>query len=985
MVESPAEKVLAKNGFDVKAADFDKDAALRWAAEYGYQDAVELLVDRKANVASKSGDGDTALHLAAQFGEKDVAQFLLRKGAYIEEKNDKGCTVLAWAAEWGKGEVVRLLLDKKANIEAKDKSARTPLHSAALFQHEAVVRLLVERGADKEARGKDGRTPLAIVAKVGKADMVRLLIELGADLEAIDDVSCTPLLLAAEWGHEEAARILMDKKADTKAKDSEGWTALHYAARYEHAAVVKLLLQAYVSAEEKDKKGRTALHLAAEWGVKDVVRLLLERWVDITIADKDGWTALHYAARYGHPAVVSQLQKRHANVDAKTKKGRTALMLAQDQSHVAVVKLLEEKKKKSSYTYRTAYASSDEDSSNDGAVSSKQQTTLPGRKRSKPVSISSELYNYKPLSSATSSRLIKLSPGKDDVLSFDFREVDINNAPSYEALSYEWGAKSGTLAVQCGGRQLLVTPNLMAAMKSLRLKSNTRLLWIDALCIDQQNIPERNQQVALMANIYRNAASVLIWIGDETRGTAAAFDSFLSLWNDMDSDDSDSLLGGSTVAEELVSWDVVHNIVENKKAVEGLNDLFARPYFTRAWIVQELILSKRGMVVCGQQQMDWGMFRKACQVINSSRKAQDKLIALSTSAFWNIMSTQSIFADHGYVGFGLAVSTLLRSKATDDRDKIYAALGLTKPSKKLPITPNYDLTVQEVYTEAARYLIETDQNLHCWKDCNRPSEKTISHLPSWVPDWTHELSAHGFYGHEAKDQLIAGKPNTTATSLHVDGYIIDRIRYKNSVISKQDQYEVVKSTVQALATLGRGIFDPYPKDFDGKGVSNLEALRRTLTWGHYYRDADAAAEEMGRAAAFLAWKLSTDAAIPKQKPTDSELKQKIKEWAMKSKKGGDFDYDIRSEMTSANTYYDLDLFYTERGYFGVTFMGEAQEDMVIAILGGAAQLCILRERREGGEHWYEVVADAFMNHTQGKFKKLEEIEEDAVVERLEIR
>ena len=84
---------------------------------------------------------------------------------------------------------------------------------------------------------------------------------------------------------------------------------------------------------------------------------------------------------------------------------------------------------------------------------------------------------------------------------------------TYEALSYVWGARDGTMPITCDGQTLLVTPNCESALRYLRHKFTKRVLWVDAICINQQSIEERNVQVPLMNEIYTLATKVVIWLG----------------------------------------------------------------------------------------------------------------------------------------------------------------------------------------------------------------------------------------------------------------------------------------------------------------------------------------------------------------------------------------------------------------------------------------------------------------------------------------
>lgn len=136
---------------------------------------------------------------------------------------------------------------------------------------------------------------------------------------------------------------------------------------------------------------------------------------------------------------------------------------------------------------------------------------------------SNAAFHHHRLSSPRSIRLLALLPSLEfqatleitlTELSLDDISTDEN---SYEALSYVWGSRSGTEPIQCDGKLLSVTPNCSSALRHLRLKDKTRILWVDAICIDQESgaasVEERNSQVALMGEIYKKAACTLCWFG----------------------------------------------------------------------------------------------------------------------------------------------------------------------------------------------------------------------------------------------------------------------------------------------------------------------------------------------------------------------------------------------------------------------------------------------------------------------------------------
>jgi hypothetical protein len=170
------------------------------------------------------------------------------------------------------------------------------------------------------------------------------------------------------------------------------------------------------------------------------------------------------------------------------------------------------------------------------AVNPKQRITV-----ETTFEIMDNIFRHKPVSSPKNFRLLLLhpSPELDDPIHCSVREItmDGQHRHPYEALSYVWGAPTGDQEIICHGKTLMITANCLAALRHLRLRTRDRPLWVDSISIDQESIPERNQQIKLMGDIYKNAERVLIWMGEGNHDTTKLFrrlrwaGAFLSLMN----------------------------------------------------------------------------------------------------------------------------------------------------------------------------------------------------------------------------------------------------------------------------------------------------------------------------------------------------------------------------------------------------------------------------------------------------------------------
>jgi hypothetical protein len=146
-----------------------------------------------------------------------------------------------------------------------------------------------------------------------------------------------------------------------------------------------------------------------------------------------------------------------------------------------------------------------------------------GTKKSRSAS----RYSYRPLPHGRDTRVAVLEPANqfNDPIHLSLKRVSLTGLKrtQYEALSYVWGSIKGDCRVYCDGKLLYVTSNCESALRYLRLKHRTRVLWIDAVCINQDSNAEKIRQVPMMGDIYESAARVLLWLGPGNKDIPAVF------------------------------------------------------------------------------------------------------------------------------------------------------------------------------------------------------------------------------------------------------------------------------------------------------------------------------------------------------------------------------------------------------------------------------------------------------------------------------
>lgn len=328
---------------DFNARDSQGNVPLIWAARNGHCLAVQLLLDKGAEIGAENHEGVTALYWASNNGHAAAVELLLKRGANCKPRDKVGWTSLHRAAFNEHRGVIRILLDNDADIEATDTTKWTALMRAATTGNIEVTRLLLSKSANPHVRDMEGCTPLHHAAAFGHSQILKLLLEYGAELGARDNEKWTVLHQAAWNGHEKTVIYVLKKGVDMTSKADNGWTALHQATWNGHRAVVKRLLQEGANPNETDDDGETALHQAAWRGHAGITKLLVDEDANPNPRDRTGQTPLHQAASNGSIAVVELLLENGADPRAEDNDGRKPHSLAEENFHHASAKILRDR------------------------------------------------------------------------------------------------------------------------------------------------------------------------------------------------------------------------------------------------------------------------------------------------------------------------------------------------------------------------------------------------------------------------------------------------------------------------------------------------------------------------------------------------------------------------------------------------------------------------------------------------------------------
>jgi hypothetical protein len=222
---------------------------------------------------------------------------------------------------------------------------------------------------------------------------------------------------------------------------------------------------------------------------------------------------------------------------------------------------------------------------------------------------SSRTYLYRPLSSSEQIRIVILHPGFQDApIECELRVVNLSENPAYQALFYTWGSHLKTAHIILNEKEVAVGANLWSTLWHLReydrLHSShkagipAKCLWIDAICIHQEGIAERNHQLGHMRQIYSRASEVVVWLGPAEGDS----DLRMKLLNDCFSSTDSGLGLYASMNFPLHAKNAVINIL-------------VRKYWKRIWIIQEVLVARALYIYCGLQRAPWSQaFRDTSDV-----------------------------------------------------------------------------------------------------------------------------------------------------------------------------------------------------------------------------------------------------------------------------------------------------------------------------------------------------------------------------------
>lgn len=433
-------------------------------------------------------------------------------------------------------------------------------------------------------------------------------------------------------------------------------------------------------------------------------------------------------------------------------------------------------------------------------------------------------FQYTPLASKSHIRVLKVLPslrGSEEI-ACQLLQVELQGSrPSYDAISYHWqttrhdpsnGDEPESKIIMINGFHYKVLTNVLSILKDVRNWVFPRYIWIDSICIDQENLAEKEIQVVMMREIYEGSSHVVIHLIEpepphrdvfQLRNMVSKLRDSRALQDFSYDDKPGELLSLGSYSD----WAHMESF---------LND----PWFVRAWIVQEVTVAKQVRLRLRGQEIQWGDFVRACAVLSRTGTRcyihyryllEGKPLptdAVVGSRMAGVESTLVLDNMREWYASGHLLPLLdtmilcLRFKSTWEVDKLFALLGVIDKADRdsLGITPNYTRDKETIFKSLALQLLgrasSIDEQFRILRFAGIGQARNMSSLPSWVPDWTAGLptcpfvSRNDTFNYKASNRrgvkLRFRRPNDHSSSsdgvdeglgalLEVDGHVVDRI------------------------------------------------------------------------------------------------------------------------------------------------------------------------------------------------------------------
>jgi hypothetical protein len=563
--------------------------------------------------------------------------------------------------------------------------------------------------------------------------------------------------------------------------------------------------------------------------------------------------------------------------------------------------------------------------------------------------------------------------------------LDTRQPVWYTALSYVWGVPVFDETIRFADKTVTISSSLAAALYRLRSTEHSVFLWIDQVCINQLDIPEKQRQIPMMGLIYTNATNTVIWLGDEDgQDPSLALETMEYVYARLQMGDVEITTQDFTRLDfpppDHRSWRTVQQLLQ-------------RPWLSRLWVIQEAVLSRNLFVKCGDAVVSWDDLAAWCYVWQSCGLIQwlrthDQHDHGSTGASHNrrhlppgasiINTLQSdrlqnqMLSETGYLLNSLV--TTRYAQATDPKDKIYGVLGIVKAN----IVPDYSpaRTAREVYHEAC--VTQIPGSVYEMLSCVDHDSPLV---PSWIPDWSTDRVTRAlgystkattlyragwrvvaesivFTGRPSKVELSEDKLQVTVSGIAFDTVSILGDVMEDPIIDIDD----LSAGNSSWASNVQLIKDTHDKNgYPAPNVSIYDAFWHTLVAGRDDSGTVAPSQEHSDVFSLILDTITGEMpSLPGQTYSSRRQKGHFTINSLRTRKPAKTLEDLRTAIRSALTMRRFAI--TEKGYFTLVPRGTKEGDVIVVFEKACIPFVIRKTRSDDCDgQKYELLGEAYVH------------------------
>lgn len=580
------------------------------------------------------------------------------------------------------------------------------------------------------------------------------------------------------------------------------------------------------------------------------------------------------------------------------------------------------------------------------------------------------------------------------LVSCRLEHASLEDRPYYTALSYTWGDPSATHEIILNGQLLRVTKNLEYVLRHFIIESRRHggggqiamILWVDALCIDQHNETERNQQVSQMNEIFETARETILWIGPASEDSDIAFETLRGLsqsaipadvysWSEVSFDKTSSDPSVQAIQRVLDEILLVLRL-KNSARLAAITSLYQRPWFRRVWVIQEAVLSQNAVVCCGREWIPWSVFFRAFWVLcgvrdylNLAGAGQQDSSALAdvlTLALDRVTPVAFTTPDLSFLELLSLLSRMaprVQLQASDKRDYIYALLSLIDTHQSPLVGVDYTKDWATVRTEVGEACL-TYYGLCMLSFAGNCSGSEFAgpmlpnSPPSWAPDWSSKDLPQPLYTTPIF-VVRGGRRHCPYSAAQMSTQTLAQS------FSVKGRLDLIGLYVNEIVHLGQ----PFTEH--GETADDAARVARLSTWLHdlsttllpFANEVYKTAEEVHDAL----WRTPiADRAYVHSWETARASEETHRAYQV-LRVGGDVGQSVKYAKIAFNKLLQRRPFRSEGGYIGIGPLGMCRGDS-IWILPGADVPFVLRPARDGS---FIVVGEAYVHKIMdGEFFEL---------------